>query len=185
MGGIKSPPLSTPQRSGGDRHGHPGGRRDEIDAAAPLRFQTPPPRDQNDSPGSMVSADRGNEAKTEWPVDDGTPLVARHLPCHPREEEEKKQAVASQAGSDRRQGGEERDSDRKRSGGTGGGNSPEAAGGATGFAAADAVEPAEGRQLRLNSQQTDKLSAAAAAIEAAAAAVAAIPVVGSSSALFS
>lgn len=184
VGEIKSPPRPTPQRSGGDRDGHPGSRRDEIDAAPPS-FQTPPPRDHNDSPSSiMVAAGTGDEGKAEWPVYGGPPTpVAECLPRHPQEKEERKQKTASPAGrSDRRQGGEEDNNDAKRSGGS---NSPEAGGGANFAAGGTAVEPGGGRPRRLNAQQTGKLSAAAAAIEAAAAAVAAIPVVGFSSALFS
>eukprot|EP00752_Nemacystus_decipiens_P006484 g5838.t1 len=178
VGGIKSPPLSTPQRSGGDRHRHPGSRRNEINAA-PLSFRTPPPRVYSDNPSGMVAGGKGGEGKTEWLVDDGPPTpAAQCLPSRPpEEEEEKKQTAESQAESDRRQGQEERDDDTRISGGS---NSPEASG-AAGFADAGAVEPGAARR-RLNSQQTGKLSAAAAAIEAAAAAVAAIPVISSDNA---
>eukprot|EP00903_Cladosiphon_okamuranus_P008755 g8387.t1 len=173
VGQIKSPPLSTPQRSGdGGRHGYASSRRNELDAV-PLNFQTPPPRDHNNSPSSMMAAGNDDEKETAWPVDGGPPPVAQaqRLPCHSQEEQEKKQTTTSEAGSDRRRRDEERDVKSERSGGS---NSPDV-GGADGFTPPTEIEPGGGR-LWWNSQQTKRLSAAAAAIEAAAAAVAAIPV---------
>lgn len=153
MGGIKSPPPSTPQRSGGE---YSGSKRHGVDAV-PLNFQTPPPpRD---------------EAKAECPVDDGPPPAAQCLPCHPQWEEEMKQAIASRAGADQRRD-EEKCDNTERSGGS---SSPEPSG-AAGAGAAAAVEPGGGRR-RCDSQQMGRLTAAAAAVEAAAAAVAAIPAV--------